>query len=341
MYVWISRDFPRLSVSVIVTVSLPFRGVGASARCVARNRGRRIRARGRGCRSASWRARGCSVPMRDRNRRRSSTWKMCPSPRARIDDCAGLVTEHRRHLHELYGTATRPDDALAATRGSLSSSWSAPAWSSSCWSSWSAPPWSSSSWSSSAGRRRRRHRGRRRRRHRGRRRGRHGSCGQRDRLERLDADLGQARSATRIWQFENVGIVGFGSVRRVDAVEQTLWARALEGKNPKFGSLAGNVATPFAPTSTAAGDVAESQLSTGFQPGVPDGTPSHCCTETLLIPCGYAVPTIVNDRGLPLASPGTTKGFADGVDRGRERNPGNREEHPTTTDTIETSRFER
>jgi hypothetical protein len=55
----------------------------------------------------------------------------------------------------------------------------------------------------------------------------------------------------------------------------------LNGMNPKFGSLAGNVANPSAPTSTAAGDEAESQCDKGFHPAVDGATPSHCSMNTL------------------------------------------------------------
>jgi hypothetical protein len=60
--------------------------------------------------------------------------------------------------------------------------------------------------------------------------------------------------------------------------------KPLKGKNPKLTLFAGNVAMPFAPTSTAAGDVATSQWSIGFQPAVDDGTPSHCSMLTLEFP---------------------------------------------------------
>jgi hypothetical protein len=55
----------------------------------------------------------------------------------------------------------------------------------------------------------------------------------------------------------------------------------LNGRKPKFGSFAGNVASPSGPTSTAAGDVAESQCDRGFQPAVEGATPSHCSMKTL------------------------------------------------------------
>jgi hypothetical protein len=87
----------------------------------------------------------------------------------------------------------------------------------------------------------------------------------------------------------------------------------LNGKNPKFGSFAGKVAIPSAPTSTDAGEDAISQWSIGFQPGADDDTPSHCSMFVVPTPCGNPDATTVNDNGFPAASPGTGNGFVDGV----------------------------
>jgi hypothetical protein len=87
----------------------------------------------------------------------------------------------------------------------------------------------------------------------------------------------------------------------------------LNGKNPKFGSFAGNVAMPFAPTSTDAGDDAISQWSIGLHPAADEDTPSHCSMFVVPTPCGNPDAITVNDNGFPLASPGTLNGFVEGV----------------------------
>ena len=93
--------------------------------------------------------------------------------------------------------------------------------------------------------------------------------------------------ATRIWQLVKSGTPLFGDgspgARQLNL---TCGLGPLIGKKPKLGSLAGKVAIPSTPTSTAAGDVAESQWSSGFHPGVLDATPSHCSMLTAPMPAG-------------------------------------------------------
>ncbi len=118
--------------------------------------------------------------------------------------------------------------------------------------------------------------------------------------------------ATRTWQFVKSGLPLFGDRSPGAKQLNRVWGLGpLNGKNPKFTLFAGNVAMPSCPTSTAAGALAESQCAIGVHPGEDGATPSHC--STLTVPCAYPVPTIVNDSGLPAASPGTVNGLDAGV----------------------------
>jgi hypothetical protein len=127
-------------------------------------------------------------------------------------------------------------------------------------------------------------------------------------------------TVTRTWQFVKSGppLVDGGSPGAKQLNFAALPAGdagsgPLNGKKPKFGSFAGNVAMPSAPTSTEAGDVAVSQWSIGFQPGAEGATPSHCSMFVVPTPCGNPDATTVNDNGLPAASPGTRNGLEEGV----------------------------
>src|SRR5262245_11493283 len=81
----------------------------------------------------------------------------------------------------------------------------------------------------------------------------------------------------------------------------------LNGWKAWLASVTANITVPSEAATAAAGADPRSQLMVTLHPGVVGATPSHCSSHTR--PPGFQPePVIVNDCGLPAASPGTTNG---------------------------------
>ena len=118
---------------------------------------------------------------------------------------------------------------------------------------------------------------------------------------------------TRILQLRKSGrpLLGDGS-DGLRQLNRPCGLKPLNGRNPKFRSLAGKLTTPEAFTVAAAGELPRSQFCVGSQLTSVVGTPSHCSMNTGE-PTGNPLAVTVKDCGCPDALPGTTNGFPVGV----------------------------